>query len=361
MVDRHGVRVVAGVAANPDAPPALLEDLARHDPRYGRRSGRSPGIPTPRARRCVSACPTNRRAPGRRPPGPGAAAHRGVADGRRPAGGGSRGREPVTAACRYGGPVVPAVAPAVVILSPEPATTGSPCSCGPRADEADHGVVERRARRSLRQRGDGRVRRWRRHAASVPRGDARRSRRWDAGAGRSDDARVGQQQDGQVAVAEVLAQATGLLGRGDETARRGRRGASGLHGSGRGTSSSGPRRRSGPRPAGRRRTGRSRRNPARGPDRRTGRHQAVMGLHAVREHGVDETFPGAEATEQGRVAERLPRGRRRSWRRRVPRGRRDGGGPPPRCVRDCARRRSAAASTPSRSLAEPEVGARHTS
>ncbi|WP_405986633.1 hypothetical protein [Streptomyces sp. NBC_00872] len=32
MVDRHGVRVVAKVAANPDAPPALLEDLARHEP-----------------------------------------------------------------------------------------------------------------------------------------------------------------------------------------------------------------------------------------------------------------------------------------------------------------------------------------
>ncbi|MCQ4205951.1 hypothetical protein [Streptomyces longispororuber] len=32
MVGRHGVRVVARVAANPDASPALLEDLARHDP-----------------------------------------------------------------------------------------------------------------------------------------------------------------------------------------------------------------------------------------------------------------------------------------------------------------------------------------
>ncbi|MGC4946014.1 hypothetical protein ACLQ2N_07350 [Streptomyces sp. DT224] len=32
MLDRHGVRVVAGVAANPDATPALLEDVARHDP-----------------------------------------------------------------------------------------------------------------------------------------------------------------------------------------------------------------------------------------------------------------------------------------------------------------------------------------
>ncbi|MFI6144014.1 hypothetical protein [Streptomyces sp. NPDC051109] len=32
MVARHGVHVLARVAANPDAPPALLEDLARHDP-----------------------------------------------------------------------------------------------------------------------------------------------------------------------------------------------------------------------------------------------------------------------------------------------------------------------------------------
>nr|WSX53495.1 hypothetical protein OG409_33980 [Streptomyces sp. NBC_00974] len=32
MVARYGVQVLARVAANPDAPPALLEDLARHDP-----------------------------------------------------------------------------------------------------------------------------------------------------------------------------------------------------------------------------------------------------------------------------------------------------------------------------------------
>ncbi|HZF91586.1 hypothetical protein [Streptomyces sp.] len=32
MVDRHGVQVVARVAANPDASPALLEDLSRHQP-----------------------------------------------------------------------------------------------------------------------------------------------------------------------------------------------------------------------------------------------------------------------------------------------------------------------------------------
>lgn len=32
MVDRHGVRVLAGAAVNPDATPALLELLVRHDP-----------------------------------------------------------------------------------------------------------------------------------------------------------------------------------------------------------------------------------------------------------------------------------------------------------------------------------------
>lgn len=32
MVARHGVGVLAGVAANPDAPPALLADLVRHEP-----------------------------------------------------------------------------------------------------------------------------------------------------------------------------------------------------------------------------------------------------------------------------------------------------------------------------------------
>lgn len=32
MVDRHGVHVLAQVAANPDAPAALLEDLVRHEP-----------------------------------------------------------------------------------------------------------------------------------------------------------------------------------------------------------------------------------------------------------------------------------------------------------------------------------------
>ncbi|MFE7842336.1 hypothetical protein ACFU53_41640 [Streptomyces sp. NPDC057474] len=32
MVDRHGVQVIAKVAANPDATPALLEDLSRHRP-----------------------------------------------------------------------------------------------------------------------------------------------------------------------------------------------------------------------------------------------------------------------------------------------------------------------------------------
>ncbi|MFF4974765.1 hypothetical protein [Streptomyces sp. NPDC001083] len=32
MADRHGVSVLAGVAANPDVSPALLEDLVRHEP-----------------------------------------------------------------------------------------------------------------------------------------------------------------------------------------------------------------------------------------------------------------------------------------------------------------------------------------
>ncbi|MFF0160606.1 hypothetical protein ACFYRY_24200 [Streptomyces sp. NPDC005263] len=32
MVDRHGVQVLTGVATNPDASPALLEDLTRHEP-----------------------------------------------------------------------------------------------------------------------------------------------------------------------------------------------------------------------------------------------------------------------------------------------------------------------------------------
>jgi hypothetical protein len=32
MVDQHGVRVIAKVAANPDATPALLEGLTRRDP-----------------------------------------------------------------------------------------------------------------------------------------------------------------------------------------------------------------------------------------------------------------------------------------------------------------------------------------
>lgn len=36
MVDRHGVRVAAKVAANPEASPALLEDLALHQPPVGK-------------------------------------------------------------------------------------------------------------------------------------------------------------------------------------------------------------------------------------------------------------------------------------------------------------------------------------
>ena len=48
MVDRHGARVPAAVAANPDAPPALLEDLVRHDPivqKVLREVARHPGAP----------------------------------------------------------------------------------------------------------------------------------------------------------------------------------------------------------------------------------------------------------------------------------------------------------------------------
>lgn len=47
MVDRHGVRVLAKVATNPDAPPALLEDLVRHKPtaqKVFREVARHPGV-----------------------------------------------------------------------------------------------------------------------------------------------------------------------------------------------------------------------------------------------------------------------------------------------------------------------------
>lgn len=39
MVDRHGVHVLAKVATNPDAPPALLEHLVRHE------AGGAEGVP----------------------------------------------------------------------------------------------------------------------------------------------------------------------------------------------------------------------------------------------------------------------------------------------------------------------------
>lgn len=69
MVDRHGVRVLAKVAANPEAPPALLEDLARHRPPVQKalcevagNSGATPaallaGLADRRARRVAAAHP----------------------------------------------------------------------------------------------------------------------------------------------------------------------------------------------------------------------------------------------------------------------------------------------------------------
>lgn len=66
MVERHGVRVLAQVAANPDASPALLEDLVRHEPgvrKVLREVARTAGR---RSRRCASAWRTN--APGPLPP-----------------------------------------------------------------------------------------------------------------------------------------------------------------------------------------------------------------------------------------------------------------------------------------------------
>ncbi|MYT24686.1 hypothetical protein GTW69_31160 [Streptomyces sp. SID7760] len=48
-VARHGVRVLPPVAAGPQAPPALLEELALHDP------------PVRRALRAIAAHPRGRR------------------------------------------------------------------------------------------------------------------------------------------------------------------------------------------------------------------------------------------------------------------------------------------------------------
>ncbi|MFJ6656578.1 hypothetical protein ACIQNG_09465 [Streptomyces sp. NPDC091377] len=61
MVDRHGVHVLAGVAANPDASPALLEDLVRHVPapqRMLREVARHDSATAP----ALLACLTDRRA-----------------------------------------------------------------------------------------------------------------------------------------------------------------------------------------------------------------------------------------------------------------------------------------------------------
>ncbi|MFI2379730.1 hypothetical protein ACH5AO_32445 [Streptomyces sp. NPDC018964] len=57
MLDRHGVRVVAKVAANPDATPALLEDLARHEPtvqKAFREIARHPHAPAPALLACLT-------------------------------------------------------------------------------------------------------------------------------------------------------------------------------------------------------------------------------------------------------------------------------------------------------------------
>ncbi|MFB6938680.1 hypothetical protein [Streptomyces chartreusis] len=61
MVARHGVQVVAKVATNPDASPALLEELARHQPpvrKVFREIARHPHAPAP----ALLACLTDERA-----------------------------------------------------------------------------------------------------------------------------------------------------------------------------------------------------------------------------------------------------------------------------------------------------------
>ncbi|WP_372346388.1 hypothetical protein [Streptomyces sp. KL116D] len=70
MVDRHGVRVVAGVAANPDAPPALLEGSrpSRSPVRKALRAvARHPDATSTALRECLS---DEQARPGRRPPRP---------------------------------------------------------------------------------------------------------------------------------------------------------------------------------------------------------------------------------------------------------------------------------------------------
>ncbi|MEU1189988.1 hypothetical protein [Streptomyces sp. NPDC005859] len=57
MVDRHGVRVLARVATNPDASPALLEDLVRHEPtvrKVFREVARHPGATVPALLVCLA-------------------------------------------------------------------------------------------------------------------------------------------------------------------------------------------------------------------------------------------------------------------------------------------------------------------
>ncbi|WP_435210318.1 hypothetical protein [Streptomyces sp. bgisy034] len=57
MVARHGVQVVAGVAANPEAPPALLAELTRHQPpvrKVFREVARHPHAPAPALLACLT-------------------------------------------------------------------------------------------------------------------------------------------------------------------------------------------------------------------------------------------------------------------------------------------------------------------
>ena len=57
MIDRHGVQVIAGVAANPDATPALLEHLSRHRPparRAFREIARHPHATAPALLACLA-------------------------------------------------------------------------------------------------------------------------------------------------------------------------------------------------------------------------------------------------------------------------------------------------------------------
>ncbi|GKQ40539.1 hypothetical protein ALMP_70620, partial [Streptomyces sp. A012304] len=57
MTDRHGGRVLAKVAANPDAPHALLRDLARHQPpvpKALRQIARHPNATAPALLACLA-------------------------------------------------------------------------------------------------------------------------------------------------------------------------------------------------------------------------------------------------------------------------------------------------------------------